>query len=186
MTITDAKADELLKKDMQEFEKQVESLVKVPINQYMFDALVSFSFNVGAGALKSSTLLKLLNGKKYKQAADHFLDWNKATVNGVKTELAGLTRRRKAEKELFMAEIEVVKPDNDDTLTPNSNEGKIAWLQKKLNKALGKDTRLDGIWDTNVENMVLKFKTKNKLDVNNTKNRSTKVGTAMIEALKKI
>lgn len=101
MKISEKKAEELLKKDMATFEKAVRSAVKVKINQNQFDALVSFSFNCGAGALRSSTILKMVNRKKFITAARHFEDWCKATVNGKRVVLTGLLRRRKAEAALF-------------------------------------------------------------------------------------
>ena len=99
MTISAAKATELLKKDLASFEAAVNGCVTAPITQNMFDALVSFSFNVGAGALRRSALLRKLNAKDYNGAADEFPLWNKA---GGKV-LNGLVRRRMAEKELFLA-----------------------------------------------------------------------------------
>lgn len=78
--------------------KAINSLVDVAIVQTQFDALVSFVFNVGVGAFKGSTLLRLLNGGDSAGAADQFLAWNK--VNGVQN--AGLTRRRAAERALFL------------------------------------------------------------------------------------
>lgn len=102
MKITDDQVDILLKQDMRRFEKAVMNNVRVELTQAQFDALVSFAFNVGAGALASSTLLKRLNEGKYKEAAEQFLVWNKATVSGKKVELSGLTRRRKAERHLFL------------------------------------------------------------------------------------
>ena len=106
MTITAAKATELLKKDLASFEAAVNGCVTVPITQNMFDALVSFSFNVGSGALRRSALLRKLNAKDYKGAANEFPLWNKA---GGKV-LNGLVRRRKAEKELFLdGASEVIK-----------------------------------------------------------------------------
>ena len=69
----------------------------MPINQNQFDALVAFSYNCRFGALAKSTLLRKLNQKDYKGAANEFLKWNKA---GGKV-LAGLTRRREAERKLF-------------------------------------------------------------------------------------
>ena len=106
MTITAAKATELLKKDLASFEAAVNGCVTVPITQNMFDALVSFSFNVGSGALRRSALLRKLNAKDYNGAADEFPLWNKA---GGKV-LNGLVRRRKAEKELFLSGAsEVIK-----------------------------------------------------------------------------
>lgn len=97
MSITATKAASLLALDMAQFEKGVEQRVKVKLNQNQFDALVSFSFNVGLGALGSSTLLKLLNQGKYSEASKEFAKWNKG---GGKV-LAGLTKRRAAEAALF-------------------------------------------------------------------------------------
>lgn len=99
MTITKEQAEQLLKKDLERFEKGVPTLVKVPLNQNQFDALVSFSFNLGLGNLKSSTLLKKLNAKDYQGAANEILRWNRA---GGKV-LNGLTRRRIAERDLFLS-----------------------------------------------------------------------------------
>ncbi len=99
MVITEAKASELLLEDIRESELAVNRLVKVPLTQNQFDALVCFVFNVGSGNFNSSTLLKQLNQKMYKEAADQLLRWNKA---GGKA-LPGLTRRREAERELFLS-----------------------------------------------------------------------------------
>lgn len=91
------RAEKLLQWDMQKFEDGVTKLVKVPLKQREFDALVSFSFNVGLGALKRSTLLKKLNKGDRKGAAKEFKRWNK----GGGRVLKGLVRRRAAERELF-------------------------------------------------------------------------------------
>ena len=93
------KATALLMEDVKRFEKSVNELVKVPMTQGMFDALVSFSYNLGAGSLQSSTLLKKLNADDKQGAADEFLKWNKAKGKP----LAGLTARREGERELFFA-----------------------------------------------------------------------------------
>lgn len=98
MIITKEQAEQLLTKDLEKFEKGVSSCVKVTINQNQFDSLVSFAFNCGLGALQSSTLLKKLNAKNFLVAADEFLKWDK--VNG--KPLAGLTKRRQAERTLFL------------------------------------------------------------------------------------
>jgi lysozyme len=84
---------------------QIKKLIRVPINQNQLDALTSFVYNVGIGALRNSTLLKLLNeGKPKTEVAEQFLRWNKATnPQGILITLPGLTRRRKAEKDLFLA-----------------------------------------------------------------------------------
>lgn len=97
--ITEAQAEALLLKDLGISESGVSKSVKVPLNQNQFDALVSFTFNLGVGNLQSSTLLKKLNAGDYAGAADEFLRWNKA---GGK-EVAGLTRRRAAERSLFLS-----------------------------------------------------------------------------------
>ena len=92
-------ANALLEHDVERFERAVNELVRVPMTQGMFDALISFSFNLGAGSLKSSTLLKKLNADDREGAADEFLKWNKAKGKV----LAGLTARRESERELFLA-----------------------------------------------------------------------------------
>ena len=92
-------AQDLLRQDLKNFEDWVNKLVKVELTQGQFDALVSFCFNLGPGALDSSTLLKLVNQQKFALAADQFKRWNKA--GGV--ELSGLTKRRAAERDLFVS-----------------------------------------------------------------------------------
>ena len=76
--------------DMEGFEKAVRKAVKVPLEQYQFDALVSFTYNCGEGNLNKSTLLKKVNAGDFKGAAQEFKKWNKAAGKV----LNGLTRRR--------------------------------------------------------------------------------------------
>jgi len=90
-------AEILLKNDVAKFEDSVNVLVDVPLTQCQFDALVSFCYNLGASALKGSTLLKLLNAGDYDAAGGQFIRWNKCKGR----ELAGLTARRDAEQELY-------------------------------------------------------------------------------------
>lgn len=97
MKITKEKAEEFLKLDVEKFEKSVLKLVKVDLNQSQFDALVSFTYNLGEGNLSKSTLLKMLNNKDYYGASQEFVRWNKASGKV----LAGLTRRRESERNLF-------------------------------------------------------------------------------------
>ncbi|EPK1682110.1 lysozyme [Klebsiella aerogenes] len=99
MTIDQATADRLLKTGLVSYEKDVQKIVKVKLTQGQFDALVSFAYNIGSRALSTSTLLKKLNTGDIKGAADEFLRWNKA---GGKV-LSGLTRRREAERALFLS-----------------------------------------------------------------------------------
>ncbi|HBN5750991.1 lysozyme [Citrobacter sp. Cf093] len=99
MTIDQETADRLLKTGLVSYENDVLKLVRVKLTKGQFDALVSFAYNVGSRALSTSTLLKKLNAGDIKGAADEFLRWNKA---GGK-EMPGLTKRRKAEREVFLS-----------------------------------------------------------------------------------
>lgn len=98
--ITQNEANSLLEYIAQkDFGDNILKLVKVKLNQNQFDALVSFCYNLGMGNFKSSTLLKKINLGDFKGASEEFLKWDK--VNG--KPLAGLTRRRQEEKELFLS-----------------------------------------------------------------------------------
>lgn len=97
--ITQAEADKLLDIDIVIKEKEVNSVLRVPVTQGQYDALVSFAFNLGIGNLKKSTLLRLINQGKYKNASNEFSRWVYA---GGKV-LAGLVKRRNEEKELFLS-----------------------------------------------------------------------------------
>lgn len=96
LAITRAKAEELLRYDMHQFEARVQTFVKVKISDDEFAALVSFDFNTGG--LAKSTLLKKLNAGDRSGAANEFLRWNKAGGQV----LRGLTRRRQSERHLFL------------------------------------------------------------------------------------
>lgn len=98
---TQEEADERYKKDMALFKAGVQKLVTVPVNKNQLEALTSFAYNLGIGALKGSTLLKFLNDGNYQAAANQFLRWDKA--NG--KVLAGLARRRTAERNLFLKAV---------------------------------------------------------------------------------
>ncbi|MCM2759589.1 lysozyme [Enterobacter hormaechei subsp. steigerwaltii] len=99
MTIKQETAERLLKTGLVSYESDVSRLVKVGLTQGQFDALVSFTYNLGARSLSTSTLLRKLNAGDYAGAADEFLRWNKA---GGKV-LNGLARRREAERALFLS-----------------------------------------------------------------------------------
>lgn len=101
LTITQAQADQLLANDLALFERTINQAISVPLNQNQFDALVSFCFNIGAGGFRGSTLRVLLNEGNYRGAADQLLRWDKAAG---KT-LPGLTRRRAAERQLFLKPV---------------------------------------------------------------------------------
>lgn len=102
MTISEGQAELLLDEDLGKVARQVEyALDGAPVNQNQLDALCAFVYNIGAGAFGLSTLLKLIKRGEMKKAADEFLKWNKAGGR----ELKGLTRRRQAERRLFLAGI---------------------------------------------------------------------------------
>lgn len=98
MKITKEQAEKLFAMDIQIHENNINKLVKVPLTQGQFDALVSFEFNIGYGAFKNSTLLKLLNAGKYRESAEQFTRW---VYSGGKIS-AGLQKRREEEKRLFL------------------------------------------------------------------------------------
>lgn len=88
--------------DCEKILKFLSENVKVFLTDNQKIALTSLAYNVGVGALRTSTLLKKLNAGDYAAAADEFLKWDKATVNGVKKVVKGLTIRRVAEREKFL------------------------------------------------------------------------------------
>lgn len=108
MTISQATADALFEDDIKSFVRDVNILVKTRVTQRQFDALVSFAFNVGpdmdgdgiAEGLGDSTLLKYVNAGKFVEAANEFPKWNR----GGGKKLLGLTRRRAAERALFLGQ----------------------------------------------------------------------------------
>jgi lysozyme len=98
--ITAQKAEELLKFLVQSYEKGVDSFCRDDINQNQFDALTSFAYNVGVGNLQKSTLIKKVNLNPNDPAIRlEFMKWNK----GAGKVLAGLTRRRQAEADLYFS-----------------------------------------------------------------------------------
>ena len=102
MRITANQAAELLKRDVARFEEAVNEMTTVALKQGQFDALVSIAFNIGATALKGSTLLSRVNKNPDDKAIRaEFMKWNKARTNGTLTTLPGLTTRRSAEADLY-------------------------------------------------------------------------------------
>jgi lysozyme len=98
-TITQEQADAFLEHDLAVAAAAVNQLVKVPLTQNQFDALVSFVFNLGEGHLACSTLLKWLNSGHYQDAAKQFDAWCMACGKVFQ----GLVKRRAAERALFEA-----------------------------------------------------------------------------------
>ncbi len=98
LVIDEDRARELLIDDLNRHAQSLARYINKPVNSNQYVALLSLTFNVGVHAVASSTLLRLINAGNFSAAADQFLRWNKA--NG--KVLNGLTRRRLAEKELFL------------------------------------------------------------------------------------
>jgi lysozyme len=100
LVITDERAEELLRKDLEKFERAVEQAVgDALLEQQQFDACVSLAFNIGGANFRSSTLVSLLKEGDTDGAAQQFVRWNKAAGKV----MAGLTRRREAERDLFLS-----------------------------------------------------------------------------------
>jgi GH24 family phage-related lysozyme (muramidase) len=154
MTITQAKAEELLRQDIAEFEIAVEDAVQVKINDNQFSALVSFCFNLGAGSLLQSTLLRLLNAEKLREASLEFPRWNQAGGQ----ELLGLTRRRMAERALFLGtpwqpflEYELLQ-----LTQPEIQCEYVRYIQNGLQKA-GFSIQDNGIFDFETDEAIKQF-----------------------------
>jgi len=103
-TITKDEGDALLLADMTRIDKEITPAISVKLTENQRAALVSFAFNVGAGAFRNSTLLKKLNAGDVAGAANELDKWNKARdkKTGQLVALPGLTARRTAEKTLFL------------------------------------------------------------------------------------
>lgn len=99
-TCTEQEAEAWLHSDLAWAQTAVNQLVKVPLKQHQFDALVSFVYNVGETAFRNSTMLKLLNGALYMDASKQFARW--VFDNG--KIITGLVKRRMRERALFEAQ----------------------------------------------------------------------------------
>lgn len=136
---TRAQADEAFRRELEKHEAAVNRLVTVELTQPMFDALCSFSYNCGTGALQGSTLLKKLNGGDYEGAAQQFARWNKSQGLVV----AGLTRRRAAEAALFSRPVEAspepAMPQTVDTPpeTPEASRINAAAARQQRDQVIG-------------------------------------------------
>ena len=98
MIITEAEAEQLLRQDVRDAEDGVRRRVLVPVNQNQFSAMVSLAYNLGVGGFGGSSVLEALNEGDYSEAADNFLNHNRA--GGVPNE--HLTHRREQERALFL------------------------------------------------------------------------------------
>jgi GH24 family phage-related lysozyme (muramidase) len=121
--ISQSDADAMLKFDVQKFVNAVNENVKVTLNQNQFDALVSFTYNCGASALRTSTLLEKLNKSDFVGASKEFDKWVHARGKVVQ----GLVNRRSKEKILFLKPVDKPKPTIQNyTIRSGENLTKIA------------------------------------------------------------
>ena len=170
MTTTKAEAHVWLRDhSIKTYEDAVTQAVKVPLNQHQFDALVSFAYNVGVGALKQSTALRKLNAGDYTGAADALTMWTKC--NG--KVLAGLVRRRKEERALFLAPVTQANTGNTDLLRKGDTGTAIKLLQHRLN-LLGWQLTEDGIWGVQTDSAVRGYQYKAGLTVDGIVGAKTK------------
>ena len=104
MSITEEQAEVFFRQDLAQFETAVNSLVKIPLNQNQFDALVSWTYNLGPGNLRTSTLLQVLNAGKYAEVPAQMMRW----IYANKVVNSGLVRRREEEARLFTSVVSMV------------------------------------------------------------------------------
>ena len=150
MTTTKAEAHAWLRDhSIKTYEDAVTQAVKVPLNQNQFDALVSFTYNVGIGALKQSTALRKLNAGDYAGAADALTMWTKCR----RKVLAGLVRRRKEERALFLTPVTQPQTGNTDLLRKGDKGDDVRLLQHRLN-LVGNQLAEDGIWGVQTDSAV--------------------------------
>jgi lysozyme len=157
MRISEAEAEKLLYYDVERFEAAVEDAVEVEINDNQFSALVSFSFNLGAGSLFKSTLLKLLNQGKIEKAAEEFPRWNKAGNQP----LLGLTRRRLAERALFLSKPwELFQEYDLLQLTSPKIQGEYVRHVQQALKTAGFSLEINGVFDEVTDKAAKQFQEK--------------------------
>ncbi|MGQ9570191.1 MAG: lysozyme [bacterium] len=97
VSISEEEAEDILRKDLSKTERAVSRLIRVPLTQNQFDALCSFTFNLGAGALQRSTLRMKVNREEHDEVFDEFMKWIYAGGRKIR----GLIRRRFAEACLY-------------------------------------------------------------------------------------
>ena len=121
LVITKDEAEEVLARDMEQYEEGVRKYVKVDLTQGQFDALVDFAYNAGVGALQKSTLLKKVNAEKFDEVPAEFMKWTK----GGGKELPGLVRRRRAEVKLWRG-LDTEKPVSVDEARAEPDQPKAS------------------------------------------------------------
>lgn len=106
MTITEAEAEQILRDDLRIFEDGVKRYVTVPVNENEFSAMVSIAYNKGVGGFRDTEILSRLNAGDRQGAADAFLLYDTAVINGERRVLDHLSHRRAQERELFLTPVD--------------------------------------------------------------------------------
>lgn len=131
-TINQALADKLLRSDMAHAEQTVDSLTQdVATTDDQFSAMASLCFNIGAGGFRGSSVLRAHRAGQFQAAADAFLSWDKAHVNGQLVVLSGLFKRRTAERALYLGEA----TPSSAARTPSSRKTDPDHSANDLNRA---------------------------------------------------
>lgn len=143
-TISEREAESFLSDDLKDAQRAVERLVKVPLNENEYSALVSLVFNIGEGAFARSTVLKRLNRGDREGAADAIELWNKATINGRKKTVPGLVRRRAAEKALFLKPVPSIGRERELEHGEGPDSGLIPTEGAGVSKSLAKSREMKG------------------------------------------
>ena len=163
-TITREFAMELLKKDVERFEKAVNTLITVELNQNQFDALVCFIFNTGEGGLKNTGVSKAVNSKNFAAVPAALRLWNKIKVNGVSQENKGLTNRRISEAELFMRPVETLIVTGSAPTFVTFTPDLLKNIQTKL-QSIGLYTiKIDGLYGPSTKRAIETFARNNSID----------------------
>jgi GH24 family phage-related lysozyme (muramidase) len=136
--LTPAQAYALLQRDAQRMEKAVNGL-RIPLNQNQFDALVSFTYNLGPGWTGwNNNLRRLLSQRRYREVPHELMDW----VHAGGKVLPGLVRRRRAEGRLFAAPVGPAPPPGPvkvGQVQPGKNNRSVLRVQRALAHAVGLD-----------------------------------------------
>jgi len=146
MEITEAEAEYYLQKGLEKFAVEITGAITKPINENEFGAFVSLAYNIGSGAFKRSSALRHFNAGDKKKAADAMLLWNKA---GGKV-LKGLTRRREAERKLFMTPVSVdapaadIKPDRKNVAQSSTVQASAVQIASGAGAGVAAVGALDG------------------------------------------
>lgn len=132
MKITRGEAETLLARDIKQYEDAVTRLVKVSLTSNQFDALVSFTYNLGAERLANSTLLKKLNAKNYDAVPAELMKWTRGREGKV---LDGLVKRRRAEAQLWRGMSDATLNTREARTSPEKPKASKTIFQSKEGNA---------------------------------------------------